>query len=251
MMKRALFTIFLFYIAYAEIKAQVNVKDSSVNVTLIGVKYGYYLPAGDMLSRFGDNSMLQLSVDYKLKNYWTFGVNGSYLFGKTIKESLFDSISKENYFISSEGDFADVRLFERGFTVSAAVGRMFTPSKDRPNSGIVVSLGAGFIQHKIRIEVIGNNLPQLDKAYKKGYDRLSNGLLLSQNVGYLYLSNNRMVNFYFGLECMEGFTQSRRSFDFDRMEKDIKKRLDILYGAKVAWILPVYAKRGPRGTYSY
>jgi hypothetical protein len=250
-MKRALFTIFLFCIAYAEIKAQVNVKDSAANVTLIGVKYGYYLPAGDMLSRFGDNSLLQLSVDYKLKNNWTLGINGSYLFGKTIKESLFDSISKENYFISSEGDFADVRLFERGFTISATAGRVFKLNKDHPNSGIVLSLGAGFIQHKIRIEVIGNNLPQLDKTYKKGYDRLSNGLLLSQNLGYLYLSNNRLLNIYFGLECMEGFTQNRRSFDFDKREKDTKKRLDILYGAKVAWILPVYGKRGSKGFYSY
>jgi hypothetical protein len=251
MMKRALFTIFLFYVAYAEIKAQASVKDSSVNVTLIGVKYGYYSPAGDMLSRFGVNSQLQLSVDYKFKNYWTLGVSSSYLFGKTVKENLFDSLSKENYFISSEGDFADVRLFERGFTISAVVGRVFAFSKKRPNSGIVFGFGTGFIQHKIRIEVIGNNLPQLDKAYKKGYDRLSNGLLLSQNLGYLYLSNNRLLNIYFGLECMEGFTQNRRSFDFDKREKDTKKRLDILYGAKVAWILPVYGKKGPNGTYSY
>jgi hypothetical protein len=251
MMKRALFTIFLFYVAYAEIKAQASVKDSSVNVTLIGVKYGYYSPAGDMLSRFGDNSQLQLSVDYKSKDHWTFGIYGSYLFGKTVKERLFDSISKENYFISSSGDFADVRLFERGLTIAATAGRVVAVDKGRPNSGIVLNLGVGFIQHKIRIEVIGNNLPQLDKAYKKGYDRLSNGLLLSQNLGYLYLSNNHLVNIYFGLECMEGFTQSRRSFDFDRMQKDTNNRLDILYGAKVAWILPVYGKKGPNGTYSY
>jgi hypothetical protein len=251
MMKRALFTIFLFYITCAGITAQESVKDSSVNVTLIGVKYGYYLPAGDLLSRFGNNSMLQFSVDYKMKNYWSFGVNGSYLFGRTVKENLFDSISKEKTFISSEGDFGDVRLYERGFTVSAALGRMFTLNKEFANSGIVLNLGAGFIQHKIRIEVIGNNVPQLSKKYKKGYDRLSNGLLLSQNLGYLYLSDNRLLNIYFGLECMEGFTQSRRSFDYDKMQRDTKKRLDVLCGAKIAWILPVYGNRGPKGVYTY
>jgi hypothetical protein len=251
MMKRALFTIFLIYITCTEAKAQVSVKDSSVNATLIGVNYGYYLSAGDMLSRFGNNSLVQLRVDYKLKNYWTCGLNASYLFGKTVKESLFDSISKDEVFINTEGEFGDVRLYERGLTMAVAVGRMFALNKSRPNSGIVLNLEAGFIQHKIRIEVIGNNIPQLGKAYKKGYDRLSSGLLLSQNVGYLYLSDNRLLNIYFGLECMEGFTQSRRSFDYDRMERDTKKRIDILYGAKIAWILPVYGNRGPKGVYTY
>jgi hypothetical protein len=141
-------------------------------------------------------------------------------------------------------------LYERGFTVSANAGRMFALNKKRPNCGIVFKLGLGFIQHKIRIEVIGNNVPQLSKEYKKGYDRLSNGFLLSQNLGYLYLSSNRLVNLYFGLECMEGFTQSRRSFDYDKMQRDTNKRLDILYGAKVAWILPLY-KQAPKEYYTY
>jgi hypothetical protein len=128
---------------------------------------------------------------------------------------------------------------------------MFAIIKSRPNSGLVLNMGVGLIQHKIRIEVIGNNVPQLAKAYKKGYDRLSNGLLLSQDLGYLYLSDNRLLNIYFGFECMEGFTQSRRSFDYDKMQRDTKKRLDILYGVKIAWILPVYGSRGPKGVYTY
>ncbi len=251
MMKRALFTIFLICITSAGIKAQQVVKDSSVHVSLIGVGYGYFLSAGDLVSRFGNNSEVHLGVDFKRKNYWIFSVHGSYLFGKTVKESLFDSISKRNIIITNEGNYGDVRLYERGFTLSGSIGRMFALSKNHPNSGIVFRIGAGFIQHKIRIEVIGNNVPQLAKAYKKGYDRLSNGLLLSQNLGYYYLSRNRLVNIYFGLECMEGFTQSRRSFDYDKMATDTKKRLDILYGAKVAWILPVYDRRGPKGIYSY
>ena len=51
-----------------------------------------------------------------------------------------------------------------------------------------------------------------------------------------------MANFYFGLECLQGFTQNRRSFDYDSMSQDTKKRLDILYGARIAWILPLYKK---------
>lgn len=249
-MRKALFVVFLLYWICDEVKAQVSVKDSSVYVSIVGLGYGYYLSSGDMVSRFGNNSAVSLNVDFKLKNYWMFGINGSYLFGNKIKESLFDSISKGNYIVNSEGDLADVRTFERGFTVSATVGRMIALTAKRPNCGLIIQAGIGFIQHKIRIEVIGNDVPQLSKEYKKGYDRLSNGLLLSQNLGYLFLSNNHLANFYVGLECMEGFTQSRRSFDYDKMQRDTKKRLDILYGAKIAWILPLY-KRAPKEFYTY
>lgn len=241
--------ILLFFISRTF--AQVSVKDSSIYTPLISISYGYYLAAGDMLKRFGDNSSLQLNIDFKTRKYWTFGINGSYIFGKEVKESLFDSISTPTgAHIARNGEFAEVRLYERGFTVSGTVGRMFAFKKPNPNSGILVSVGLGFIQHKIRIETIGNNLPQLSKEYKKGYDRLSNGLLLSENIGYMYLSNSRLLNLYIGLEFMQGFTQSRRSFDYDRMQKDTQKRLDLLYGAKIAWVLPLY-KKPPQDYYIY
>ena len=219
---------------------------------MIGLSYGYQFSAADMAKRFGNNSSIQLNIDFKTQKQWTFGINGSYFFGKEIKETgIFDSISTpDGYIIDKSGEFGDVRLYERGFTVSVTAGRLFAFKKPNPNSGIMFNIGLGFIQHKIRIETIGNNIPQLSTAYKKGYDRLTNGLLLSQDLGYLYLSNNRLVNFYFGFECLEGFTKSRRSYDFDLMKQDTNKRMDILYGGKIAWILPLY-KKAPQAFYYY
>lgn len=231
--------------------AQMSVKDSSIYTPYVGIGFGYQLSAGDLVKRFGNNSAITGSLDFKTKKYWIFGINGSYIFGKDVKESLFDSIATPSGgIINGNGEFTDVRLFERGFTASLTAGRMFSWKKPNPNSGIVFSVGVGFIQHKIRIETIGNNAPQLSKQYKKGYDRLSNGLLLSQNLGYMYLSSNRLVNIYIGFECMQGFTQSRRSFDYDLMKQDTEKRLDILYGGKLVWILPLY-KRAPQEFYTY
>ena len=229
-----------------------SIKDSSISTPLVGFSYGYQIPSGDMAKRFGNNYSVQMNVDFKTKKYWMFGINGLYFFGKDIKEAgIFDSIiSQDGYIIDQNGEFADVRLYERGFTVSVTAGRMFPFKKPNPNSGIEFNVGLGFIQHKIRIETIGNNVPQLSTAYKKGYDRLTNGLLLSENLGYLYLSNNRLLNFYFGFECLQGFTQSRRSYDYDLMKQDTKKRLDILYGGKISWILPLY-KKAPQEFYIY
>ena len=250
-MKKVYFLTICISILACKLSAQVSVKDSSIFAPYVGVSYDYQLNAGDLTRRFGKNSSVALNLEFKTKKYWIWGINGSFLFGKDVKESLFDSISTSSgAIINGNGEFADVRLFERGFTTSITAGRMFSFKKPNPNSGIIFSVGVGFIQHKIRIETIGNNVPQLSKEYKKGYDRLTNGFLLSQNLGYLYLSSNRLINLYFGLECMEGFTQSRRSFDYDLMKQDTQKRLDILYGARVAWILPLY-KKAPLEFYTY
>ncbi len=251
-MKIKYFLFAVIFLFVQNLVAQVSVKDSSIYTPLVGLSYGYQISAGDMAKRFGNSSSIQLNVDFKTEKQWTFGINGSFLFGKDIRETgIFDSlITTDGYIIGQNGEFADIRLYERGFTVSVTAGRLFTLRMPNPNSGIMFNIGIGFLQHKIRIETINNNVPQLSKEYKKGYDRLSNGILLSENLGYLYLSNNRMLNFYIGFECMQGFTKNRRSYDFDLMKQDTKKRMDILYGGKLAWVLPLY-KKAPQAFYYY
>jgi hypothetical protein len=250
-MKKIIFTLLFAFLLSFRLPAQVSIKDSSIYTPLIGISYGYYLPAGDMKDRFGNNSALQFNVDFKTKYNWIIGINGSYLFGKNVRVSLFDSIITDNgNIINQKGEYADIRLYERGFTVSGTLGRLVSFKKPNPNSGLRIDLGFGFMQHKIRIETIGNNVPQLDKQYKKGYDKLSNGFLLTESVGYLYLSNNRLANIYIGLECMQGFTQSRRSYDYNLMKQDKEKHVDVLYGARLAWILPLY-KKAPQEYYMY
>lgn len=240
--------VFLFSV---RISAQVSIKDSSIYTPLVGASFGYYFPSGDLINRFGNNSAVQLNVDFKTKYNWILGINGSYLFGKEVKESLFDSIATSSgAIINQDGQFADIRLYERGFTISGTIGRLIAFKKPNPNSGIIINVGIGFMQHKIRIETVGNDVPQLSKEYKKGYDRLSNGFLLTESIGYLYLSNNRLANFYIGFDCMQGFTQNRRSFDYDLMKRDTRKRVDILYGARITWILPLY-KKAPQEFYTY
>lgn len=245
------YTFYIFFLTVLFSKAQVSVKDSAISTPILGVTYGYYWAAGDMSDRFGNNSSLQLNLDLKSKKNITIGINGSYIFGNKIKEYLFDSITTSTgYIINKNGEFGDIRLYERGFTVSATIGGLIAFKKPNPNSGIMFNVGFGFMQHKIRIETIGNNTPQLSKEYKKGYDRLTNGFLLSENLGYLYLSKNRLANFYLGFECMQGFTRNRRSFDYSTMKQDTKKRIDILYGVKFSWILPLY-KKAPQEFYTY
>jgi hypothetical protein len=95
------------------------------------------------------------------------------------------------------------------------------------------------LQHKIRIDT-RDDVPLLDKEYVKGYGRLSNGLSLTQFVGYIYCGNKRLINFIAGFEFTQGFTENRRSYNFDTMSKDETKRFDMLSGIKVGWFFPIY-----------
>ena len=156
-----------------------------------------------------------------------YGIDGSYIFGNNISESgILDSIvTSDGQIINSNGQYATVRQFERGFTVMGKFGKLFSVLGPNKNSGIFCLGGLGFLQHKIRIDDIGNSSPQLSKEYKKGYDRMTNGIAASEFVGYKYLSNKRMVNFFFGFEFYQAFTKSRRSWDYDLMRADTTNKI--------------------------
>lgn len=224
--------------------AQSLVKDTAIGFPFFGIGMAVHLPAGDMADRFGTNATVQSNFSYKFKSGFTLTANGAFLFGTQINEgNILKNIStSDGEIIGNDGRISQIRLFERGYFACIDAGKIFSFNKPNPNSGIWVTLGAGFIQHKIRIENIGNTVYGLDKDYVKGYDRLTNGLILHQFVGYVYFGNKRLINFFAGLEGIQGFTQNRRSYNFDTMSVDDKKRFDVLIGIKAGWILPLYTK---------
>jgi hypothetical protein len=152
--------------------------------------------------------------------------------------------------IGADGLVADVRVYERGYQFSAAFGKIFPVSKLNPNSGIMLMAGPGFMQHKIRIESIGNTAPQINEDYRKGYDRLSNGFELREFIGFVSFGNRQLVNFYAGIELIQAFTENRRDHTFDNPSLAGQKRTDLMYGFKVGWIIPFYKKK-PKEFYMY
>lgn len=248
-MKKILLLAFLLGLKQT-VWAQAHVKDSLLFAPLFGVSYSYQLSGGDLKKRFGNNSNIGAMLVVKTKSNWLVGADYSFLFGNKIKESgILDSIKTgTGHIIDKNGQYAETRLFERGYTVSAKFGKLFPLLSPNRNSGFIFMLSGGMLQHKIRIEDIGNNSPQLSKEYRKGYDRLTNGLSVSEFVGYLFLSNNRILNAFAGFEFTQAFTQSRRSYNFDTMQRDTQKRMDYLNGFRLGLILPLY-KRGPQDFY--
>lgn len=225
-----------------------NVRDSIVSSGFIAADYGFNLPGGDLYSRFGANSTIGTYAGFKSRKNNFYCLEWNYVFGGVVKEDgMLDSIAtSDGYLIDVEGKLSDIRIFERGFTLHAQYGRLFPIKEISPNrnTGILVTLGIGMMQHKIRIYDNGGRSPQLTGDYLKGYDRLTSGVSFSQFVGYWYMSNSRFVNFYFGFEIYEGLTKSRRSWDFDLMRADTRQRFDAMYGVRAGWIIPLYRRHG-------
>ena len=98
------------------------------------------------------------------------------------------------------------------------------------------------MQHKIRIDDIGNLSPQLSTEMKKGYDRLTSGISATEFIGYLYLGNKRMLNFFGGFEFTQGFLKGKREWLYDLQKPGTDSRIDLLSGFRIGWILPLYKK---------
>lgn len=228
--------------------------DSAITVPLFTASFMTQFPGGDMAKRYGTNTNVGGSFMLKLKSNFIFEFNASYIFGGNLRGDaihLFDSIETANGEIINEyGEFAKLRTFERGYFIGARLGKIFSVCKKNPNSGILVMLGGGLLQHKIRIENDGNNAPQILGDYKKGYDKMCYGFSSTEFIGYMFFSKSQLLNFYAGFEFYQGFTKTGRSFDYSLMKKDTRKRLDLLTSIKIGWVVPIY-KRLPDKFYYY
>jgi hypothetical protein len=106
--------------------------------------------------------------------------------------------------------------------------------------------------NRIRIEFssYASTPVNLDGDYRYGYDRMRGGLAYSGEIGYMYMSNSRVLNFSVSLEFTQAHTKSLRQWDFNLMGPDLKTYLDRYYGIRLAIYIPTY-KRMPAEYYYY
>jgi len=241
------------FLATTGVTAQVNIRDSSISMPLIYATYGYQFPGGDLAEQFGSNSSIGGGVMLKTKKNWIIGVEGNFMFGQSVRnsDSLLRSIStSEGFLIDANGYYADLVYYERGYNFLFKFGKVIPLLSPNPNCGFTLLAGAGYIQDKIRIHNPGNTAPQLDGDYKKGYDRLNGGIAVTGSIGYMYLSNKRLLNFSGALEFMQAWTNPYRERNFDTGMKDTRKLSSQFYTIRVTWYIPLY-RRAPKEYYMY
>ncbi len=239
---------FLGNVAWAQDKDDDVVYDNAI---IFSPTIKFIIPGADLADRFGIGYQFGVGVDYRFKKNWFIGGEGGFVFGTNVKEKdhLQEALSAEIYTVNSDGALEEVNLNLRGALVQFNAGKSFFFRPDKPGNGVLIKMGAGYFHHKILIDVDKRLVPQLSGAYAKGYDRLSSGLVLSQYIGLIRLDRGKFVNLSFGFELSEALTANRRAFDFGTQQKISGGRIDLMYGFKLSWMIPVFIGESSQSQY--
>lgn len=215
-----------------------------IGISLLTATGTFTLPGGDLAQRFGPHAGISLNFARKTESQWHFSLAAEYQFGQDVRENgLFAGITQgTGNVISEAGIYADVISRMRSIQVWGAVGKLIPVWGKNKNSGLLLQLGVGIWQHKIYLQNQGYFAPQINGDYLKGYDRLTGGPFLRQSIGYLNLSNKKLINYYIGFDFTQGFTQGQRGINYDTGKPDNESRLDLGIGVRVGWILPFYRR---------
>jgi hypothetical protein len=228
-----------------------NIRGNDGNMVQYRLSYGYQRPGGDLANRFGDGSYIPNEVEFMTASNWFVGLGFGLGFGnRVIPDVLANLRSPDGYIYANDGIPADIVLRQRLWLAEVYAGKLIPVLRKNQRSGIRIALGGGLLQHKIRVQDDPQAVvPQVEGDYKQGYDRLTNGFALHQFIGYQHLGLNRRINFFAGVDLIQGFTQGRRDWDFATQQVLDEPRLDLLYAFRVGWILPFYTGENPDQIY--
>ncbi len=243
-MTKQIIALLFFLMTACTSHAQLSIRDTTIAFPMIGATFNYELPGGDLSKRFGNNYAIGGVFQWKLQSNWIIGIEGSFIFSDDVRENhILDNFkTADGNIIDGSGQYGLVLLYERGLKFMLKGGKIFPLFGPNKNSGLLTTVGAGYLQHRIKIDTPGSPIPYLEGEYLKGYDRLTNGFAVTEFIGYLYFGNKRLVNFFAGLECTQGFTKGRRAMNFDTGLTDHANRTDLLFGFRAGWVFPLYKR---------
>lgn len=234
--------------------AQIDITESKVSAWIIAPNYSIQFPLGNMKTDYGWNNNVGINAWRKTEQNWVFGFEGNFLFGSTVNNpyALGYAISSAGTVIGKEGSPIEFNLNERGWMLKAQLGKVFKVfPKSNPNSGVLVMGGIGYLEHKTYIDIDDLNARQFQSDYLTGYDRKTGGILLSGFLGYFYMSNNKFLHLYAGVEPNLGLTKNLRNWDFAENRKIVDARKDFLLGIKFAIMIAIFNKTKKKDVYYY
>ena len=263
---------FTFHLSpFTSLMAQEKEKADTLECHIIGFTTGLLMPGGGSASEgsMGGNMGdlyagpyldFALECDFKYKSGWMMTLEGDLWFGfnsdnLTQREERMGSVYTPSGMVYSfEGVNANLLAHNRSLAARVGVGRIIRVIPDNPNSGILLKMSGGWLMQKTVFTQDLNDaaVPQLRGRYAKLYDHLRNGAVLTQSVGFCYMSNfQTYVNFKVELSVSESLMWSSRPYVIDGVMgmngKDNNRYLDLFYGLKLTWMFPLMGKT----TYDY
>ena len=203
-----------------------------------------HMPWGELAERFGTANTVGIGWRRTATSGWRYGVQYRFQTGADVREPglLSNLIDPNGHIVDNEGRIALLTPQQRGTLLLATLGRQWPLDARRPETGLLVELGAGFWEHKVHFQNRGNRITQLDEPHLRGYDRLSGGWVLVPRAGFEYHSPNGQARFQVGLEALLGRIRPSRSWNADTGMADEGIRRDHALGLFASWILRLKAR---------
>lgn len=241
-MKTAFYCLFLAFILPNAVSAQIGMRDSSIQIASFGFGYQYSQAFESLIDRVDYTHQLNPFANYKLSRNIVLELGGHILLGDyNDYQDLIKGLNSDSGFpIDQNGLLVEINTQFFGYALYGGLAKIWNIWPRNPNSGIIVGIESGFIQHKINYVFGGQDFPALQGEYVKGYDRLSNGFYLAEKLGIRYYSLRNYLSFEIGFRLFQGFTQNRRSWDMVEMRKIDEPRTDMQIGAYASLIIPIF-----------
>lgn len=190
---------------------------------------------------------------YKFKSNWLITLDGDMWFGNDnltqYKERMSDIFTQEGTLIGFNGTDPAVTNYNRALALRVGFGKIFKVIPDNPNSGILAKMNVGFMEQQTIFTpgIRGVGAPMLTGDYAYLYDHQRNGLILTEGIGWWFMSNREnLINFYIAFEVSQCFTSSTRDYIIDNVMglrgPDNAKYFDMLYSIKFCWMFPLKGK---------
>lgn len=233
------------------VQAQFRVKSDTLAGFFIPINFGVSQPSMGLADRFGLSYRAGTGCFFRTFSGWIFGIEGDFWFGERVlsRDEILKSVSNQQGLVLDHlGLEANLMTFQRGWIASAFAGRLLRVLNHNPNSGLLITAGGGYLQHRIRLESGHQQsiIYQIENEYQRGYDRLNTGWQGRIYFGYLHAGNYQTYNFMIGVEYMYGQTSSVRGFDYTSGQEDHKILTNGLTTLKFSWFMSMYRERVTR-----
>ena len=156
--------LLLFIGLHLSLFAQEDITEEAIRLPMLNLNASFHIPGGDLADRFGNSALFGIGFQLKNKNNFYWGVDAAGLTGSTIiEDDIINIITADSIdIIDVNGNTASIRFWERGAHGQFVVGKIIPALAPNENSGFFAQAGLGYMYHKIRIEDIGNQSPQLN-----------------------------------------------------------------------------------------
>lgn len=231
--------------AYGFKTSALKLKDTSGSFGIyLSAGTSFFQPSGVLADRFKRFWGIPMGLTLKDRNNFYYQAEHTVLLGAQVNEPLlFSGITgPSGYILDVNGNPAIIRKYMRGFVTRFEAGKEFYHFGRIKKSSLSAGLGLGFIQHRIALRFDRGNLPQMEGEYADGYDRLTNGFLISQHFTYRYV-NPSTISLFASLTMSEGFTKNKRNWNNGADNTIYASRTELFPGLTAGIIIPLKYKK--------